>query len=366
MKIKPIIVASLCWPAVSYAEPPTLGGHVRINYDYRDWISDEDRSRMQFESLKLTVKGETENIEYKADYRWYENVDMTTVKYADFTLNLDEQNKVTAGVTQVPFGMQGVASNSFWFSINYYLGFEDDYDAGVVYNRTGTDWSIQAGYFFSDEYDNPSNFSRYSFDVAANDEYRNKENGQWNLRVNKTLNWENGSNTEFGLSLQQADILNLDTMENGDHFAYSFHVRHKLDKLKFEYEYVNYDYDLETPLGQSDEVIAMSSFNFDFLMAAKAESHIFNVVYQVPYENKLMKGLTCYSEYGVVNASGQQNDDSTQWVNGCYFQTDDLWIYVDSIRGKNMWFSGGPGVGFDNQTEQDWTNRLNINIGYYF
>ena len=27
-------------------------------------------------------------------------------------------------------GFEVLASNNFWFSVNYYLGFEDDYDAG--------------------------------------------------------------------------------------------------------------------------------------------------------------------------------------------------------------------------------------------
>jgi hypothetical protein len=41
-------------------------------------------------------------------------------------------------------------------------------------------------------------------------------------------------------------------------------------------------------------------------------------------------------------------------------------MYVDSIRGKNMWFSGGPGIGLDLGGLQDTTHRLNINLGIYF
>ena len=41
-------------------------------------------------------------------------------------------------------------------------------------------------------------------------------------------------------------------------------------------------------------------------------------------------------------------------------------MYVDSIQGKNMWFSGGPGVGLDLGGRQETTHRLNINLGIYF
>ncbi|HCV18811.1 MAG TPA: hypothetical protein DGF36_11895, partial [Alteromonas sp.] len=180
--------------------PVNIGGHVRLNYSYQDWQEVELRDGFGFESLKLTVSGETDQFSYKADYRWYENTDFNTVRYADLTYHYDDRTSVSAGITKVPFGLLPFASNSFWFSINYYIGFEDDYDPGVVVQYEKSNWDIRAGYFFNDEYNDAGRFGRYSFDIADNGEFRNQEDGQYNLRVSYTAGLIRGATTEFGAS----------------------------------------------------------------------------------------------------------------------------------------------------------------------
>ena len=79
--------------------PVNIGGHVRLNYSYQDWQEVELRDGFGFESLKLTVSGETDQFSYKADYRWYENTDFNTVRYADLTYHYDDRTSVSAGIT---------------------------------------------------------------------------------------------------------------------------------------------------------------------------------------------------------------------------------------------------------------------------
>ncbi len=124
--------------------PFNLSGHVRVNYGHQDWQIPEFRDGFEFESFKLGVSGESDQFSYKAEYRWYENTDFDTVRFADLTYHFDEQTEITAGITQTPFGLQPFASNNFWFSVNYYLGFEDDYDAGVKINHDWGNWDFQA------------------------------------------------------------------------------------------------------------------------------------------------------------------------------------------------------------------------------
>lgn len=93
--------------------PFELGGHVRVNYGHIDWAEDELRDGLEFESFRLNVSGEYESFSYKAEYRWYENTDFNTVRYADLTYTFDEYWKATAGITKVPFGLLPFASNSF-------------------------------------------------------------------------------------------------------------------------------------------------------------------------------------------------------------------------------------------------------------
>jgi len=346
--------------------PFNLSGHVRVNYGHQDWQIPEFRDGFEFESFKLGVSGESDQFSYKAEYRWYENTDFNTVRFADLTYHFDEQTEITAGITQTPFGLQPFASNNFWFSVNYYLGFEDDYDAGVKINHDWGNWDFQAAYFMNDEYNDAAEFGRYSFDVADDGEYRNKEDGQYNLRANYTANFIRGGTTDIGVSYQYGNILNLDTLDDGDMNAYAVHMRHTQGDLKVELQYIDYEYDLAAPEGQANDRIALSSFTFPFLAAADGKTYSANLVYSVPYKFTHIESLTCYSEYSVAKGEGSEGKNSSQWTNGCSFGWDKLFVYVDSIQGKNMWFSGGPGVGLDLGGRQETTHRLNINLGIYF
>lgn len=344
----------------------SFGGHVRANFDHRDWVNSTDESRFEFESLKLTVQGQSGKFSYKADYRMYENVDMDVVKYADATYTFNQNQSLRGGITQVPFGLLPYASNSFWFSVNYYLGLEDDYDAGFVYQHKYRDWQFHAGYFFNDEYNKPGEFGRYSFDVADDGERRNKENGQYNLRFSRGFSWQEGITTDVGASYQYGDILNLDTNEEGEHTAWAVHMRSNYGPVKLELEYIDYAYDLAVPEGQSDDTVVLSAFTFPFPIASEGNSMIANLVYSVPYENGVIKNISCYTEYGLVDSNLAIGSESVQWANGCSFSLEQLSIYIDSIQGKNMWFSGGSGVAVDFPDSDEWTHRLNINFGYYF
>ncbi|GGF73266.1 porin [Alteromonas lipolytica] len=346
--------------------PVNIGGHVRLNYSYQDWPEPELRDGFGFESLKLTVSGETDEFSYQADYRWYENTDFNTVRYADLTYHVDERTSVSAGITKVPFGLLPFASNSFWFSINYYLGFEDDYDAGMVVQYERANWNFQAGYFFNDEYNDASRLGRYSFDIADDGSYRNQEDGQYNLRLSYTAGLIRGATTEVGASLQKADVLNLDTLDKGDMRAYALHVRHTQGPVVVALQYTDYDYDLAAPQGQATDRLALSAFDFPFLVAADAHSYTASVSYQLPFEFNAFTPIKCYSEYGSVEPDVAAGLRSSQWVNGCSFGWRSLYFYVDSIQGKNMWFSGGSGIGLNLGGNQDTTHRLNISLGLYF
>ena len=357
----------LALPAFAQEEKAVkIGGHIRANYSYIDWEEPAFRDGLEFESLRLNLSGEHENFSYKGEYRWYENTSFNTVRYADVTYKHDEHWQVTGGITKVPFGLLPFNSNNFWFSANYYIGFEDDYDAGAVVNYKRGPWEVHGGYFLNDEYNDAAKFERYSFDVADDGEFRNKEDGQYNLRVNYTSNFIKGATTDIGASYQRTDILNFDTLNEGTLDAWEMHLRHVQGDVKIELQYTDYKYDLAAPEGQATDRLAFSGFAFPVLMASEGSSYVANLVYTLPYEFKSLTPVTCYSEYSRINPDVAEGRASSQWVNGCSFGWSKLYVYVDAIRGKNKWFSGGPGLALDLGGLQDTTNRLNISLGVYF
>ncbi|EDQ01774.1 hypothetical protein [Shewanella benthica] len=60
--------------------------------------------------------------------------------YAGYSFN--EEQSIQLGVTQVPFSLLPYGAHSFWFSANYYLGFEDDEDAGIHWKYDDKTWRL--------------------------------------------------------------------------------------------------------------------------------------------------------------------------------------------------------------------------------
>ena len=287
------------------------------------------------------------------------------MRYADLTYTFNDNIALTGGITQVSFGLLPYASNSFWFSAQYYVGLEDDYDAGFVLNYQHDNLDLQLGYFFNDEYNNPAKLGRYSFDVADNGEFRNQEDGQVNVRFNYQLPWIMNGLTEIGGSYQYGNILNLDTMKHGDMNAWAAHVRHTQGPVKVALQYWQQDYNLAAPEGQLTDRLVLGSFEFPFEMASEADGIFVIAQNTLPYRFRRITPITCYSEYGAINGDGAAGRKSWQWVNGCNLGWDQFFIYLDSIHAKNMWFSGGSGIGLD-FGQQERTHRINLNFGLYF
>ncbi|NVK21282.1 MAG: hypothetical protein HWD86_02075 [Kangiellaceae bacterium] len=338
-----------------------IGGAVRLNYAWKDYDK-EPNGTFEFELFRIDVDVEHGKWFLDAQYRWYQGFE--AIHHAEFGYKLDKNNTVVTGVTQVPFGIEPYASHSFWFGGTYYLGLEDDYDAGIKWRHEGGDWIFDTAYFFNSEYDSPSRWGRYSFDISSsyNNESANKEDGQLNFRAQYKL----GKHT-LGASLQTGKFRNTTSLQTGDHWAAGMHFDGKFEGgWNVQAQLVQYQYDSAAELGTADDRIALSAFEFPFDIAAEAQVSSFNVAKTFNIGNDFLDSITCYNDSTYIKASNRSGlTDSIQNVTGCMFAKGGMYTYVDWIAGKNMWFAGGPGVGVYAGPEK-WRSRLNINIGYYF
>lgn len=334
-----------------------IGGAVRLNYAWKDYGADDNGS-FDFELFRLDVDVKQGDLFVDAQYRWYQGFD--AVHHAAIGFHVTADDTLVAGVTQVPFGIEPYASHSFWFSGAYYLGLEDDYDTGVKWRHRQGAWTWDAAWFISSEYDNAARFDRYSFDVAATDASPYKEDGQLNLRAQ----YDAGAYVA-GASLQWGRI-DSESSGSGDHYAVALHLNANLDQWNFQGQWAAYEYDRDALVGQDENRIALSAFEYPFEIAAKAQVLNVNVARSFELNNRFIKKVTCYNDHSYIAASNRAGlDDSVQNVTGCMLENGGLYTYIDWIAGKNMWFAGGPGVGVDNG-DSAWQSRLNINIGYYF
>jgi len=154
-----------------------LGGAARFNYGWRDY---GPSSKFQPELVRLSARGTYDRLFGSAQYRWYDGYDM--VHHAWLGWKFSEASDIRAGILQTPFAMLPYAAQSFWFNTDYYLGLDDDYDLGIVWQHQARQHHWHVGVFFGDEYGDSGRFDRYSFDVADTPDSPYREHGQLNLR----------------------------------------------------------------------------------------------------------------------------------------------------------------------------------------
>ncbi|EKE76768.1 porin [Gallaecimonas xiamenensis] len=347
----------LCQPAVADVK---LGGAFRVSYAWKDYDQNnkDKNGEWDIELFRLDVNGDEGNWFYSAQYRWYQ--DFEAIHHAYVGYRFDEDRNIRAGVTLVPFGLLPVSSHSFWFGGTYYLGLEDDYDTGIVYEQKSGDWLLHAGYFHNAEYDNGDRYDRYSFDLAAVDGERADENGQLNLRAERSLDALDGT-LKLGASAQYGRLYRYYSKTHDNRWAAALHADWTHPSgWQLQLQEVHYRFDTGT------DTVSLSAFQFPFEVASEADVVSFNVAKTFTVKNDFVDSITCYNDHTQTLASGNGVDNSIQNVTGCMLAKGGLYTYVDWIAGKNMWFAGGDGVGLASPLNDGWHSRLNINIGYYF
>ncbi|WP_299793822.1 porin [uncultured Shewanella sp.] len=337
-----------------------LGGAVRVNYGWKDYDSN---SKLEFELFRLDVNYLDDDLFASAQYRWYQDMDVIHHAYAGYQFN-DEQS-LQLGVTQVPFGLLPYGAHSFWFSANYYLGFEDDFDAGIHWKYDNDRWRFDLAYFLNDEYGDGSRYERYSFDVAVTDSYPYEEAGQVNARVEHSFTLDSvkhklGGSVQYSMLDFTPTAQSQEAGEDIDGIATSLHWQLDWNSWQGQLQYLYYDYEVE-----AGNRIALSAFAYPFEIASSAELLTVNLSKSTDVDWGPITNLNCYNDFSQVLASGEGLEDSIQNVTGCAISAGKFYSYIDWIAGKNMWFINGPGIGIDNGSTR-WSSRLNINIGLYF
>jgi len=344
-----------------------IGGAIRLNYAWQDY-NDQRKDKIGdfgFELFRLDVNIDYNDIFLSAEQRWYE--EFYCIHHAYFGYHINKHTDVQIGVNQVPFGIAPYAAHSFWFNTTYYLGFEDDYDAGIkiIYNTSL--WNIQAAFYKNSEYANSTNYNRYSFDLVTDDIQANEEINQLNLRGFYKWNIKNSLKMNIGSSLEFGELYNQITTRKGTRHAYSLHNDVVYKKhWSIHLQWINYNFSPKNPIGITTKRVQFGAFQFPFMVSAKANIYTFNIAKEIFIKNKYIDAIKFYSNFSVVSPKKEYGSDSKQLVLGTRIKKRSLYSHFDFIAGQNMWFSGGPGIGLQHQNDEDWHSRINVNLGYYF
>ncbi|MCB2183586.1 MAG: hypothetical protein KQH63_16245 [Desulfobulbaceae bacterium] len=359
-----------------------IGGAMRLNYMYKDWDhgTQERSGDFDLDTFRLNVDASYSDVLLSAEYRFYgdgaNGNNYNFLHHGWLGYNFSESIQGQLGVTRVPFGILPYASHNFFFQIPYYVGLEDDYDAGLKLIYDSKPWNVQLAFFKSSEY-GANNSERYSYDVVNADfngdgsnEYLNEESNQMNARLTYTFAHNEENSTEVGISAEAGQLYNSGTDKNGSRVAGAVHLNGTYDRWNLMLETLRYQYNQKNPPHLDDRFVAMGAYDFPYKVASAGNIYMAGLSYSLPVNWGPITSLTFYDDYSVLDKDERSYKNSQQNVLGMAVSAGPIYTYIDFAMGKNQpWL--GPGwtnslAQGDPASDDGWHTRFNVNFGYYF
>lgn len=360
---------------VDALEKVQITGSYRMNYTVQDWNErQEDRGGdFRFNQLNLGVETEKNGVRLSAQYRMYDNSNPSMIHHLYFATDIDDQSEVQVGITKVPFGIQPYESHNDWGDNALFMGFNDDYDAGIKYITQRGALNVQVAYFSNGD-TKPTDAERFSADLVStklNENGTNAATRQANEeahQINLHTSYKVGG-SEFGASTQFTGLYNSETKQMGNAWAAAFFLNGKYDAVGVQLQAGRYEYNPENPDGVSEDSIQMGAFGATYQVASKANMYVANFHYDLPYKGGIVDLVRVYSDYNLIDKDESSFEDSQIHTVGMMIATGDLYTFVDITSGKNALFVGGGD--YENALaagdgEDKWNRFLNIQFGYYF
>ena len=341
-----------------------IGGAIWFNYASQNWLGkDQGKRGMRFDNLRLAIDADYDKFLMSAQYRLYSYAE--AIHHAWIGYEFEEENRIELGITQVPFGILPFVSHNFWFMIPYYVGLEDDYDAGIKWHNGSTDnWTIDLGFFISEEYADATDLDRYSVDVVREGDQQNEERNQFNLRLAYDWKHSKHSHTELGVSGRHGDLDNRTTGKSGDYWSTAVHANAFLGPWNLMLEGIRYEYNPKNPAGVSDDLVLMGNLGSKRLVAAKADILVVNIAYDFGAVWGPIERLNVYNNYSYMRKDDNSFEDSQINDTGCLIAMGPFWIWIDFILGKNAWYlnDSEANSGFGAGGTDKWEKRFNVNF----
>jgi hypothetical protein len=286
---------------------------------------------------------------------------MQVIHHAWVGYNFTDTLRGEAGITQVPFGNLPFNSHSFFFSSNYYLGLEDDYDAGIKLSWLAEPWDVRVAFFKNDErggVDSTPDLDRYSFDVVADGVGGAiGETDTLAGRIAYTFSAGTAAATQIGISVLGGRL------DNGRRYAGSYlaiapHLNGNYGRWNLQLQFTKYEYDLDNGADQ----LVLGAFAGTYGIPSEAVTYTANLAYRLPVSWGPISALNFYSDNSLVTNKSSDLADTVMNDLGVSVVAGPVFAYLDVVSAKNQPFVGGTMIDDSGDREQ----RVNLNIGYYF
>ncbi len=370
-----------------------VGGAVRYNLLLTNYESGTDATSgaFTFDTWRINVVYDNPGgIGLNFEYRFYPTFGTHFIKQGWLDYSLTDQTEVQLGVTQVPFGNLQYNSNSWWFSLAYYVGLEDDHDMGIKFTHTTDNFQLDLAYFYQPEPEGPpaqfgtGGSGRYSYDVIPGDNASLSERNQFNIRGAYLMD-----NGEFGASLQYGQLYNSALDQFDSRFAAAVHGSFSFGNFTVMPQFLYYSMDAVDDGGRDLSTVFMGAYGIPYEVSTEAWMATLGLSYSMDVEIGPVTNLTFYNDFSYMeNQVGEgstwratgggltldDNFESTiQNITGFLISAGPVFTYVDIAQGINQpWLTDNFGVGVGPGHEDlglgdsEYNIRLNINIGFYF
>lgn len=351
----------------------TVSGWLRANIQDKDY-SDNDH-KLQFNAAKINVNYDANKLFGNFEYRCYQFdtlCDFSSLVNANLGYKFNDENRVTVGVQDVPFGPGRGWSTSWYGGIDVNAGLEDIHNLGLDFQSNITDSTkIDLAYFVGDAgnyvgkgYDSSRYTVNYVKTNVSGDSSYNEKN-MFVGRIDQQLPNFNipDLNLSVGGSYWHSDIENLTSGDTGNRNAWAAFARTNYKGLNITLTGGKNKISNKDPI--SPDYSVMGSFDSTYYVANDADFYTadLNYVYKDPNQRFTLTPYLTYSSY-VKNKSNYK--DSTRNIIGAQLDIKQFSMAAEYIMGKNDVFINGSAdslaAGDDNSTNR----MLNLLFFYNF
>ncbi|WP_111747613.1 TonB-dependent receptor [Salinisphaera orenii] len=333
--------------------------------------------------VQVGIDGQLGNWTFKAEERFgTENTVSDNNRFLHFAqaayhFGPGNNQKVTGGYFQVPFGNLPLGYQSFWGSTAYYLGFTDTQAAGLGYTYEDNGW-------------------RFDIDAFKNDDL--EQNATYNGRPDNGYDQINGGNIRLGYTFDYAGGNSLNVSgafrggqlrvekDSGDHdtgsrYAGTVAADAELGNWTLQGQFVQYSYDIPEEANGgatgSSQSMYFSDYGYGYgaPIPAKGQLYAVNAMYTLPAEDiPLNLGPIdevaiydnyqyLHSSYGEHDSTGTRMGDIQSNQLGLKVVAGPVYAWLDYMTGKNSatTYNTGP-----NGNDDNWHHRFNLAFGFYF
>ena len=388
----------------------SVGGSLRFNALFRNYesripASDEPINRVlsdggfTFDTFRINASGSYGGLIFDTEYAIYpESFGGLFIHHGWVGYEFSDTRQFQVGVSQVPFGIQPYASSSWFFNSAYYVGLEDDYDAGIKAIFTPGNWELKGAYYMNSEQTDffaGNDFSRYSYDVApvsaaayqvvpGGNGLRSdlSEEHQFNAKVAYTFNHGDLGSTKLGVSAQRGQLLNRNTGDTDGHGAVAVHLHGQYSGFDAKLQYSKQEFNppltdaekqaFDNQSGvdyDAEDFVVMGAYGFPQRVASEHSVYSSSLAYHIPVELGPISEFKPYYDFSMVTKEVEGWNDNVTHDIGVLTSAGPLYVYTDLNISKGHPFNH-PFDGFSSvmaeRTNDNWNVAFNMNIGLYF